>query len=100
LLELLAGADRNLCVVGDDDQSIYKFRGASVANLRRFHAVYPDAAVIRLEENYRSRGPILRAAGRLITEDPDRLEKRLTATRGEGRPVSVLTATSVPQEDE
>ena len=98
LLELLAGADRNLCVVGDDDQSIYKFRGASVANLRRFHAVYPDAAVIRLEENYRSRGPILRAAGRLINEDPDRLDKRLIATRGEGRPVSVLTATSVTEE--
>jgi DNA helicase II / ATP-dependent DNA helicase PcrA len=98
LLELLAGADRNLCVVGDDDQSIYKFRGASVANLRRFRAVYPDAAVIRLEENYRSRGPILRAAGRLISEDPDRLEKRLIATRGEGRPLSVLTATSVTEE--
>jgi len=98
LLEQLAGADRNLCVVGDDDQSIYKFRGASVANLRRFHTVYPDSAVIRLEENYRSRGPILRAAGRLISEDPDRLEKRLTATRGEGRPVSVLTATSVTEE--
>ncbi len=98
LLELLAGADRNLCVVGDDDQSIYKFRGASVANLRRFHAVYPDTAVIRLEENYRSRGPILRAAGRLISDDPDRLEKRLIATRGEGRPVSVLTATSVTEE--
>ena len=98
LLELLAGADRNLCVVGDDDQSIYKFRGASVANLRRFRAVYPDAAVIRLEENYRSRGPILRAAGRLISEDPDRLDKRLIATRGEGRPVSVLTATSVTEE--
>jgi DNA helicase-2/ATP-dependent DNA helicase PcrA len=98
LLEQLAGADRNLCVVGDDDQSIYKFRGASVANLRRFHTVYPDSAVIRLEENYRSRGPILRAAGRLISEDPDRLEKRLIATRGEGRPVSVLTATSVTEE--
>src|ERR1700730_8627001 len=64
LLELLAGADRNLCVVGDDDQSIYKFRGASVANLARFRAVYPDAKVVRLEENYRSRGPILRAAAR------------------------------------
>ena len=98
LLELLAGAERNLCVVGDDDQSIYKFRGASVANLRRFHAVFPDAAVIRLEENYRSRGPILRAAGRLISEDPDRLEKRLIVTRGEGRPVSVLTANSVTEE--
>src|SRR5437588_6396250 len=47
LLELLAGPDRNLCVVGDDDQSIYKFRGASVANLRRFRAVYPDAVVVR-----------------------------------------------------
>jgi len=98
LLELLAGGDHNLCVVGDDDQSIYKFRGASVANLRRFQAVFPEAAVIRLEENYRSRGPILRAAGRLIREDPDRLEKRLTATRGEGRPVSVLTANSVTEE--
>src|SRR3989449_2571022 len=98
LLELLAGTERNLCVVGDDDQSIYKFRGASVANLRRFNAVFPEAAVIRLEENYRSRGPILRAAGRLISPDPDRLEKRLIATRGEGRPVSVLTATNVTEE--
>jgi len=94
LLELLAGTERNLCVVGDDDQSIYKFRGASVANLRRFHAVFPDAA----EENYRSRGPILRAAGRLISDDPERLEKRLLATRGEGRAVSVLTATNVTEE--
>ncbi len=98
LLELLAGTERNLCVVGDDDQSIYKFRGASVANLRRFRAMFPDAAVIRLEENYRSRGPILRAAGRLISEDPDRLEKTLITTRGEGRPVSVLTAASVTEE--
>ena len=98
LLELLTGPERNLCVVGDDDQSIYKFRGASVANLRRFRTVYPDATVIRLEDNYRSRGPILRAAARLIAEDPDRLEKRLKATRGEGPPVSVLTAASVTDE--
>lgn len=98
LLELLAGRDRNVCAVGDDDQSIYKFRGASVANLRRFQRVFPDAAVIRLEENYRSRGPILRAAHRLITQDPDRLDKRLQATRGEGRSVSVLSAASVTDE--
>ena len=96
LLELLTGPERNLCVVGDDDQSIYKFRGASVANLRRFRTVYPDATVIRLEDNYRSRGPILRAAARLIADDPDRLEKRLKATRGEGPPVSVLTARVLP----
>src|SRR5256714_6851645 len=98
LLELLAGPEQNVCVVGDDDQSIYKFRGASVANLRRFRAVFPDAVVIQLEDNFRSRGPILRAAGRLIKEDPDRLEKRLSATRGEERPVSVLTASSVTEE--
>src|SRR5438445_412681 len=98
LLELLTGPERNLCVVGDDDQSIYKFRGASVANLRRFRTVYPDATVIRLEDNYRSRGPILRAAARLIADDPDRLEKRLKATRGEGPPVTVLTAASVTDE--
>jgi DNA helicase-2/ATP-dependent DNA helicase PcrA len=97
LLELLAAA-RNLAVVGDDDQSIYKFRGASVANLKRFRAVFPDAAVVHLEENFRSRGPILRAAGRLIASDSDRLDKRLLTTRGEGAPVSVLSAISVTDE--
>src|SRR5437762_4480289 len=98
LLELLAGTERNLCVVGDDDQSIYKFRGASVANLRRFRAVFPDAAVVRLEQNYRSRGSILRAGGRLIAEDPDRLAKALSATRGEGQPVSILASANVLEE--
>ncbi|HEX3629227.1 MAG TPA: UvrD-helicase domain-containing protein [Candidatus Dormibacteraeota bacterium] len=98
LLELLAGEQRNLAVVGDDDQSIYKFRGASVANLKRFGAVFPDAAVVHLEENFRSRGPILRAAGRLIASDAERLAKRLTPTRGEGVPLSVVTASSVSDE--
>jgi DNA helicase-2/ATP-dependent DNA helicase PcrA len=100
LLELLAGRDRNVAVVGDDDQSIYKFRGASVANLKRFRAIFPDAAIVRLEENFRSRGPILRAAGRLIASDADRLEKRLITIRGEGPPVSVLSAASVMEEAE
>src|SRR5256884_5857960 len=80
LLELLAGTERNLCVVGDDDQSIYKFRGASVANLRRFHAGFPDAPLLRLQENYRSPGPLLPAPRRLITAEPDPLEKQLIAT--------------------
>ena len=98
LLELLTASHRNLCVVGDDDQSIYKFRGASVANLRRFQAMFPEAAVIHLEDNYRSRGPILRAAERLIMEDDLRLTKHLRPTRGEGRPVSVLRAPGVSEE--
>ena len=85
-------------MVGDDDQSIYKFRGASVANLRRFQAMFPEAAIIHLEDNYRSRGPILRAAERLIIEDDLRLEKRLRPTRGEGRPVSILRAPGVSEE--
>jgi DNA helicase-2/ATP-dependent DNA helicase PcrA len=98
LVELLAERHRNLCVVGDDDQSIYKFRGASVANLRRFQVVFPDAAIIRLEQNYRSRGPILRSAQRLISEDGDRLGKELLATRGEGARVNILFAPSVTDE--
>jgi DNA helicase-2/ATP-dependent DNA helicase PcrA len=98
MLELLTGSHRNLCVVGDDDQSIYKFRGASVSNLRRFQALYPEAAVIRLEENFRSRGPVLRAAQRLIEEDPGRLGKRLETTRGEGPPVGVLAVAGVAEE--
>jgi len=100
LLELLAGEERNLAVVGDDDQSIYKFRGASVANLQRFRTVFPDARVVHLEENFRSRGPILRAAGRLIASDEERLPKRLIPTRGEGGPISVVTAASVADEAE
>jgi len=98
LLELLSASHRNLCVVGDDDQSIYKFRGASVANLRRFQAMFPQAPMIRLEDNYRSRGPILRAAERLIKDDEDRLSKRLRSTRGEGPAVSILTAPGVAEE--
>jgi DNA helicase II / ATP-dependent DNA helicase PcrA len=98
LLELLTEPHRNLCVVGDDDQSIYKFRGASVANLRRFQAVFPDAALVRLEQNYRSRGSILRAAHRLIAEDRDRLAKTLEGMRGEGLPVSILSASGVLEE--
>jgi DNA helicase-2/ATP-dependent DNA helicase PcrA len=100
LIELLSEPHRNICVVGDDDQSIYKFRGASVANLRRFREIYPDAVLIRLEENYRSRGPILRAAERLISDDEARLPKQLRPTRGEGRAVAIIRAPGVQEEAE
>jgi len=98
LLELLASSHRNLVVVGDDDQSIYKFRGASVANLQRFQRIFPEAAVVRLEENYRSRSPVLRAAARLIAVDAGRLPKSLLPTRGEGPPLTVIEASGVLDE--
>ncbi|HEV3231833.1 MAG TPA: ATP-dependent DNA helicase [Candidatus Dormibacteraeota bacterium] len=81
LVELLAGPEGNICVVGDDDQSIYKFRGASVANLRRFRRVYPGTAIVRLERNYRSTAEVLEPAHRLIAHNPERVGKRIVSER-------------------
>ena len=66
LIRLLADGYRNLCVVGDDDQSIYKFRGANIRNILDYEKVYPDAKVIKLEQNYRSTQNILDAANAVI----------------------------------
>jgi DNA helicase-2/ATP-dependent DNA helicase PcrA len=97
LIRLLAGKNGNITVVGDDDQSIYKFRGAAVSNILQFPQHYPSTQITVLTENYRSTQPILDAAYRLIRHnDPDRLEvlqhlnKRLTAQTGEAVPVPVL----------
>jgi len=94
LVRLLAGTRQNLAVVGDDDQSIYKFRGAAISNILAFLDVYPDAAKVVLVHNYRSHQGILDAAYRLVRHnDPDRLEvrahvdKRLVAVRPQGRAV-------------
>jgi DNA helicase II / ATP-dependent DNA helicase PcrA len=79
LLRLLVERRRNVIVVGDDDQSIYRFRGASRKNIRDFQAAYPDAKVIRLETNYRSSQPILDAAHAVVEPSEERLEKKLRA---------------------
>jgi DNA helicase II / ATP-dependent DNA helicase PcrA len=81
LLRLLVEDRRNVIVVGDDDQSIYRFRGASRKNIRDFEEAYPDAKVIRLEANYRSSQPILDAAHAVVAPSAERLQKRLKAAR-------------------
>ena len=89
LVALVAQRHRNVTVVGDDDQSIYKFRGAAISNILEFRERYRNARVVVLRRNYRSRGPILDASYRLVRHnDPDRLEvragivKKLVAERG------------------
>lgn len=84
LIRLLAGKYRNLCVVGDDDQSIYKFRGANIRNILDFEKVYPEARVIKLEQNYRSTQMILDAANAVIKNNTGRKDKELWTEKKEG----------------
>ena len=98
LCSLLSGGWRNLCVVGDDDQSIYKFRGASIANILEFERQFPDAVTIRLEQNYRSTGSILDAANHVIACNQGRKGKTLWTEKEKGAPITVYQADT--QEDE
>jgi DNA helicase II / ATP-dependent DNA helicase PcrA len=84
LVRLLAGARKNVCVVGDEDQSIYGWRGAQAGNLKRFTDDFPGAKIIRLEENYRSTQAILDAAAAVVQNNSSRLGKNLRATRSAG----------------
>src|SRR5256714_4939154 len=94
----LAGKHRNLCVVGDDDQSIYKFRGADVRNILSFEHDYPDAQIVKLEQNYRSTQVILDAAYHVIKANPKRADKRLWTDRP-GGPKLVVAQTYDEQEE-
>ncbi len=97
-LHLLAAKHRNICVVGDDDQSIYGWRGANVELILRFHEDYPDAKIFRLERNYRSTRRILECANAVISHNKRRAEKRLWTDREDGPPAVVYQA--VNDEDE
>ena len=92
LTSLLAGGYENICVVGDDDQSIYRFRGATIENILSFEQQYRGARVIRLEQNYRSTQSILNAANAVIAHNLGRKGKRLWTANGEGDPITVYEA--------
>ncbi|MEC7961586.1 MAG: UvrD-helicase domain-containing protein, partial [Pseudomonadota bacterium] len=91
LLKLLSNKWMNICCVGDDDQSIYSWRGAEVSNILRFEKDFPNAKIIRLEQNYRSTGNILAAASRLIESNESRFGKTLWTSSSEGEKVSITS---------
>ena len=98
LTSLLADGYRNICVVGDDDQSIYRFRGATIENILSFETRYPDAVVIRLEQNYRSTQNILDAANAVIANNSQRKGKNLWTANGEGAKITLETAQDETEE--
>jgi len=98
LLQKLCSEHNNLCVVGDDDQSIYGWRGANIRNIMEFDQDFIGANVFKLEENYRSREPILKVANALIEHNRSRLGKKLISTRGNGDDISTLFSNDESEE--
>lgn len=92
LVRLIAGETRNICVVGDDDQSVYGWRGADIRNILEFEQDFPDSCVIKLERNYRSTSNILDAANNVIAHNEGRKEKTLWTEEGEGQPIKLFSA--------
>ncbi len=100
LIRLLAQRSRNLCVVGDDDQSIYKFRGANIRNILDFEQVYPEATVIKLEQNYRSTQNILDSANAVIANNTRRKSKALWTDKGAGNRIHFRAFDTAYEESE
>ncbi|MFT5685533.1 MAG: DNA helicase-2/ATP-dependent DNA helicase PcrA, partial [Myxococcota bacterium] len=100
LVQLLAAKYRNLAVVGDDDQSIYAFRGADISNILNFNKHFPDAAVIRLERNYRSTGTILKAASTVVARNRGRMAKTMWTEAGDGEKIGVIIGSDEEREAE
>ncbi len=98
LLHKLCATHKNICVVGDDDQSIYGWRGAHIRNILEFDQDFSDAKVFKLEHNYRSREPILKVANALIAHNRSRLGKELISTRGSGEDVALLHSSDENEE--
>ncbi len=98
LLRLLCRAPFNICVVGDDDQSIYGWRGAEISNILEFERHFPDPKVIRLEQNYRSTGAVLHTANSLIRHNPRRRAKQLWSDKGDGDAVLLVTCRDEKEE--
>ncbi|MDQ1338687.1 MAG: ATP-dependent helicase UvrD/PcrA [Campylobacterota bacterium] len=98
LLQKLCTTHNNICVVGDDDQSIYGWRGAHIRNIMEFDQDFKDTAVFKLEENYRSKEPILKVANALIEHNRSRLGKKLIPTRGGGEDITILNSNDENEE--
>ena len=98
LIQKLCTAHNNICVVGDDDQSIYGWRGAHIRNIMEFDEDFSGTNVFKLEENYRSRSPILKTANALIEHNRSRLGKKLIATRGSGEDVAIINSNDENEE--
>jgi len=99
-VKALGAAHKNVCVVGDDDQSIYSWRGADIRNILDFEADYPNAAVVKLEQNYRSTQLILDAAHAVVTNNSSRKDKKLWTENSGGRPISRFEAYNEEEEAE
>ena len=100
LLRHLVGHEQNICVVGDDDQSIYGWRGADITNILEFERFFPNPKIIKLEENYRSNNRILRLANSLIRHNLTRREKTLWSSRGEGEKIRIVSMPDAETEAE
>ena len=98
LVNLLSSKHRNICVVGDDDQSIYGWRGADISNILNFEHDHPEARVLRLEQNYRSTGNILEAAHDVVSRNERRKDKKLWTQRDDGRKVALVRCSNEYQE--